>query len=298
MMLPRLSVAMRFKTIMLVLATISPAFVAGQVCAGEAPPPPVVTPRASFGAASNLVARPELKVSNEAGDAIFLEADTLEDQPSASDFRMKSSARARVVTLEGGSTLRIDDQTPEGTYDLQDGSQVVLPREKGYPRWVRTIAPSLRVLNFTVTEPVRIGVLMSGDSTSKDIDDYLRALASGASASVFLEESRDAAYECPKDGPYRGGVFLNSSRTAPVFVTWFALDSGRAPTSSQATGLRRTSDKRAEWSATRAPSPEGYPLALTSAAAAAGLRAVGRARIDLNLNSVTIIQSAGTPHDE
>lgn len=239
------------------------------------PPPHPGTPNLFT---TKLSPRPvAITVSGAAGDVVTLESDTLRLESASARGVLSSAASARLIKLAGGGTVMLDDKTQAGTYTQEDGSEIVVPPEFGYPRWVEFQISRARVLYFNVGSHAKVGALISGDSAADGPAEYVAALRRGRPSSGFREQSGNAAFECPETGPTRAAISLSPNRISPVYVTWFAYDSDPSEPLVQTSGLRKMGN-RAEWRAEWAVPRSEYPrvLSKSSRVSLADIRLVGR----------------------
>ena len=74
-----------------------------------------------------------------------------------------SPASVDHLVLASGDSLRLDGNTPEGVYDLADGTRLTLGPPSGYPRGVMFQPKMHPMLDFVVHSRRRIGVLVASE---------------------------------------------------------------------------------------------------------------------------------------
>ncbi len=104
--------------------------------------------------------RPWLAITNSYDDRISLEADTLlVTRGLAHDGQIDGPSSSREYKLRNGRLLRIDDKTPAGDYELQDGSEIHLFDKEGYPRPWSSAGPFFRVVDFCLKSSAQVGAV-------------------------------------------------------------------------------------------------------------------------------------------
>ena len=184
-----------------------------------APPVPTVPAGGGAGAAgtNNVVdaTRPGKgsRILVSAGmDSVFVE-DIVEAGGPILQSLIESPRSKDHLTLASGDSLLLDGNTPEGIYDLSDGTRLTLGPPRGYPR-VFTIRPKPHpVLVFYASSRRRIGVLVASEQTGAFKEQSSIALAElfrtkAQYRSSKVRESEPLAFALPLDWYRRAEIEL------------------------------------------------------------------------------------------
>lgn len=190
---------------------------------------------------------------------------------------------ARTVRLVDGDSVRIDDRTPAGQYQTDEGAFIELHEHiGGFPRMI-SAGTVTRWIDFTTAardSTTRFGYLVTGEGEPGTREEFLRQMRVASGDLPIGEADTSRAGELVLGGLGRGSIELDRLRRTPLRVTWFAWEYALV-FGPRRSGVRREGS-RVTWDASRAGLAEPWPTAIRIPIEDAGrrLRVVGAVILD------------------
>jgi len=205
------------------------AAAARSACSGSGPAPPA--PRAVETGGQPAPAR---FVTGQ-GDTLLIEADTLADYALSRSSPIDPDPMRNRIVLADGTTLTLDDRTPEGTYVLPDGSTLSLGPPQPYPRYASYAPRPDRSLFFAIRSTACVAALVDSEIGQamrlESVEDSLRARLEPGRRWPAVIHRAPVAFEFPRDWYRRASIDFDRSLEGPYRITWIAY--GRAGPSSE-----------------------------------------------------------------
>ena len=251
----------------------------------KGPPSPLpAVPLPSWNEPSS--APPAIVLTNEVGDSVVIEQTLLRRQVDYGRMAITSPRSRWSAKLADGSTLRVDERTAAGGYANSDGDSIWVMPGISYPRYIQAPRGVTWDVTFSVRNAVRVGVLVASSSGTPLPSTYLEQLSGARRSWTVDREDSIFAIECSEDGPTRGTIALDPSRSLPVAVTWFAYRGDPVAAHASSSAVRRAGN-HVEWHAEWAVPAKPYPLALNQRLGFGEPRFVGTILIDPTTKTIT-----------
>lgn len=217
------------------------------LAAAQSPPPPTPVAPTRVEKPGTTSEDAYLRLANNSGDVILIESGHMKDGRLGHLGSVDSSSGPRRLVLEDGTPLVVDDRSPAGTFQLEDGRQVTVSPRLGYPRYYSITdeprwaiifegasAEDIGALAFHDTsaaspsrDPARWTEILARIRSPRPEDTFYPVLVSGKAAKERAREEaipmRTTATVTHRESN-RAAVYVSPRRPAPVRVVWFAGD--------------------------------------------------------------------------